>query len=85
MGEAGYGRLLPAGRAILRPAHLRLICSLPADLANFTGNLTVRGRNANRTKNYPIDFLRNRRIRTGWYVIVDAEEAATQDGKAARS
>jgi hypothetical protein len=82
MREPRYGRLRPAGRAIPRATHLKLICSLPADLANFSANLTIRGRNANRTTNYPLDFPS--RVHTGWYVG-DAEEAATQHGKGARS
>jgi hypothetical protein len=45
-------------------------------------NLIIGGQNGNRTTNYPLDFLRG--VHTGWYVG-DAEEAATQDGKAARS
>ena len=50
----------------------------------LVSELTIRGRDANGTTNYPLDFLRQRRIHTGWYVI-DAEEAATPDGKAAQS
>jgi hypothetical protein len=43
----------------------------------------LRGRNGNLRKHYPLDFLGKAGIHTGWYVIGDAKEAATQDGKAA--